>query len=110
LSQVVANVPGGFAAIGNFRNKQVPKKRRLMILGAFLAPPIAGALIGFLLLRGAGDGLQHAALAVMVGVLLLVTVEDIVPQADEPGVARWISTSSFAGGFAAFALLSIYLG
>jgi ZIP family zinc transporter len=109
LSQVIANIPGGFAAIGNFRNRQVPRKRRLGISGSFILPPIFGAAIGYLLLRDASTQVEHAALAFLVGVLLLATVEDMLPQADEPGVARWISTPSFAGGFALFAALSAYV-
>lgn len=110
LSQVVSNIPGGFAAIGNFRNQHVSHKRRLLLSGSFVVPPLIGAVIGYLLLRGAGEAIEHAALAFIVGVLLLATVEDMVPQADAPGVARWISTPSFAGGFGFFVLLSTYLG
>jgi len=40
--------------------------------------------------------------------LLVATVEDLVPQADEPGTARWLSTTSFVTGFVFFALLSSY--
>jgi ZIP family zinc transporter len=64
-----------------------------------------GAVLAHLLLGGAAAGLQGAALAFVVGVLLLATVEDTVPQGDEPGAPRWISTSAFALGFAAFTLL-----
>lgn len=110
LSQIVSNIPGGFAAIGNFRNKQVSRKWRLMISASFVVPPIVGAGIGYLLLRGAGEDIEHAALGFIVGVLLLATVEDMVPQADEPGVARWISTLSFAGGFIFFVILSTVIG
>jgi ZIP family zinc transporter len=66
--------------------------------------------LGFWLLRGAGEVVEHAALAFLVGILLLATVEDMLPQADETGAARWISTLSFTGGFALFAVLSAYLG
>jgi hypothetical protein len=41
---------------------------------------------------------------------LLATVEDMLLEADAPRPPRWISTTAFAGGFAAFALLSLYLG
>ncbi len=74
-----------------------------------MAPVFIGASLGFWLLRAASVEVQHAALAVMVGVLLLATVEDVVPQADKPGAERWVSTASFAVGFACFALLASYL-
>ncbi|WP_425450021.1 ZIP family metal transporter [Virgifigura deserti] len=110
ISQVIANLPGGFATIANFREKQVPRRSRLLTTASFALPAVLGASAGYWLLRGASDRFEHAALAFIVGVLLLATVEDMVPQADEPGAARWISTISFAAGFAFFALFSAYVG
>ena len=109
LSQVVANLPGGFATIANFRAQGVERSVRLLAAASFVAPVIVGATAGFWLLRGAGEAVQDAALAVIVGVLLVTTVEDLVPQADKPGTTRWISTASFVAGFAFFALLAAYL-
>jgi ZIP family zinc transporter len=110
MSQIVANLPGGFAAIANFRDKCVPRRSRLLIAASFALPVLLGASAGYWLLRGASDRLENAVLAFIIGVLLLATVEDMVPQADEPGAARWISTISLAAGFAFFALLSAYIG
>jgi ZIP family zinc transporter len=110
LSQVVANIPGGFAAIGNFRNRQVSRNKRLLVLCSFVVPSIVGVSIGYLLLRGAAENIEHAALGFIVGVLLLATVEDMVPEADEPGTARWISTLSFTAGFVFFVFLSAAIG
>jgi ZIP family zinc transporter len=106
LSQVVANIPGGFAAIGNFRNRQMSRKKRFLILCSFVIPPLVGVSIGYLLLRGAEEDVKHAAIGFIVGILLLATVEDMVPEADAPGTARWISTLSFTGGFVFFVVLS----
>lgn len=110
ISQLVANVPGGFATMANFRDEGVGRKSRLIIIVSFPVPVFASASLGFWLLRGASDAIQNAALAFIAGVLLLATVEDTLPQADEPRPMRWISTASFAGGFSMFALLSFYLG
>lgn len=109
LSQTVANMPGGFAAAANLRDEGIDRRRRLLMSGAMLVPVFAGASAGFWLLRGAGELLENAALAFIVGVLLLATVEDMVPQADEPEAVRWITTTAFTAGFAFFALLSSYL-
>ena len=106
LSQVVANIPGGFATVANFRTQNVARRTRLLAAASFALPVVVGAALGFWLLRGAGAIVQDAALAFIVGVLLITTIEDLVPQADRPGTARWISTSSFVAGFAFFALLS----
>jgi zinc transporter, ZIP family len=110
MSQLVANIPRGFAAVANFRDKSVPHKRRLIILASFALLVFISASLGFWMLRGAGEIIQSAALASIAGVLLLATVEDTLPQADKPHPERWISTAAFAGGFGMFAHLSSYLG
>jgi ZIP family zinc transporter len=46
------------------------------------------------------------AICIIAGVLLLATVEDVLPQGDKPEPHRWISTSAFSLGFAGFALLA----
>jgi len=51
------------------------------------------------MLKGAGAGLQSTVLAFFVGVLLLTTIEDVIPEADAPRPPRWISTLAFAIGF-----------
>lgn len=106
LSQVVANVPGGFAATANFRTEGVPRRKRIAIASAFPLPAMFGAAVGFGLLQGRGEILQDAALAFIIGILLLATIEDIIPQGDAPEPRRSLSTAAFAGGFAFFALLS----
>lgn len=110
LSQVVANVPGGFAAMANFADEGMSRRVRLMVTASFVVPVLVGASAGYWLLRGASEIWKTSALAFIIGILLLATVEDLVPQADEPGAARWVSTISFTAGFAFFALLSSYLG
>lgn len=108
LSQVVANVPAGFASISTFRAQGVARRTRLLAAASFLLPVLIGVTLGFTMLRGASETAQDAALGVIVGILLVTTVEDLVPEADKPGTRRAISTSAFVGGFGFFALLASY--
>lgn len=110
LAQLVANIPGGFATTANFRDKGTGKRERLIIMALVPVFAVISAGLGFGLLKGADVGLQHGVLAVMVGVLLLTTVEETLPQGDAPQPPRWISTTAFAGGFALFALMSSIVG
>lgn len=110
LSQVVANLPAGFATMSNFRTQGVERRVRLMAAASFAVPVLAGVTIGFLALRGANEAAQAAALAVIVGILLVTTVEDLVPEADKPGTSRAISTASFVAGFGFFAILAANFG
>lgn len=109
LSQVVANAPGGFATGANFRHRGLGRSKRVFAALSYAIPAVVGAALGYLLLRGASSGAQEAALAVIAGVLLVAVVEDLVPQADRPGTARWISTSAFVLGFVFIALLTSYV-
>lgn len=110
LSQVIGNLPGGFVTIAQLRSRDVSRKIRLGAAASLFVPALAGAAGGYWLLRGQSDAMQNAALAFVAGLLLLATIEDLVPQADEPETPRWITTSAFATGFCFFALISLYIG
>jgi ZIP family zinc transporter len=110
LSQVVANVPAGFATMSNFRSQDVSRRVRLASAASFAVPVILGVTVGFIALRGASETAQAGALAIIVGILLVTTIEDLVPEADKPGTSRPVSTASFVAGFAFFALLASYFG
>jgi zinc transporter, ZIP family len=110
LSQVIANIPGGFVALANLRDKGVARKFRLAATASLCVPVLIGAGFGFWLLRGQSINLQNAALTFVAGMLLLATIEDLVPQADKPKTRRVFTTTAFAAGFIFFTLGSIYLG
>lgn len=109
LSQVVANLPGGFVAIAHLRDRGLSRPVRLGATASLFVPVFAGAAVGFWLLRGEPVPLQNTALAFVAGLLLVATVEDLVPEADEPRTRRWITTAAFTVGFAFFALVALYL-
>ena len=108
ISQVVGNLPGGYAVISNFRSKGVARKKRLLMTSLVPLPPIAGALAGYLVLRSTGGSLQAAALALIAGVLLLATVEDTVPEGDKPRPPRKWSSAAFGIGFAFMLALKFF--
>ncbi|MCW8195795.1 hypothetical protein F6455_13455 [Proteobacteria bacterium 005FR1] len=110
LSQVVANIPGGFAATAHMRDKGVSAAARWSAIGSLVVPVFVGAGLGFWLLRGQSAPVQNAALSFVVGMLLLATIEDLVPEADEPQADRSVTTAAFATGFIFFALIALYLG
>lgn len=60
-------------------------------------------------LRESTVAVQNTVIAAMVGLLLLATVEDLIPEADAPRPSRWVSSLAFTLGFIGFALASSYL-
>ena len=109
-AQAVANVPGGFAATANLNSTGISRSRALLVAAAISIPVLLSALGGMWLLSDASDLVKHAALMIIVGLLLLATVEDMIPEADAPKPPRWLSTVSFTAGFIGLALSSRYLG
>jgi ZIP family zinc transporter len=110
LSKVVANVPGGFVTLASLRDQGVSRAIRLGAAASLSVPVFVGAGLGFWLLRGESGPIQNTALAFVAGMLLLATIEDLVPEADEPKARRSVTTAAFSAGFAFFALISLYFG
>jgi ZIP family zinc transporter len=105
-SQTVANIPGGFAVAARLREAGVGPSTRLLVLALPIVPVMASTVAGVWLLAGTDRAIQDFTLMVIAGVLLLATVEDVIPQGDAPGTKRWISSAAFALGFAGFVLLA----
>ena len=109
-SQLVANIPGGYTAGANL-HARVPSRRVRLLTAALITLPIfASATGGYFLLREASQAVQSSALAFIIGLLMLTTIEDMVAEGDAPRPPRWSSTLAFAAGFVGLALASSYLG
>ena len=108
-AQLFANVPGGFAATANLRQHRVTRTRRTTVAFLMFVPVILSALSGYTILRTAPEFVNAAAISFIIGVLLLATIEDMVPEGDAPRPPRWSSTLAFSLGFAGLALISQYL-
>jgi zinc transporter, ZIP family len=106
-TQAIANIPGGFAATSNFRDDGMSRRQRIVLSASLIVSAVISAGLGYVLLRGASESTQGLALSLFMGVLLLATIEDVVPQGDDPDPPRWISTIAFTVGFALMALLSV---
>lgn len=109
LGQVPADIPEGFATIATFRNQGASRRTRILLSAAFMVPVLLGATVGYWVVQGQPDVVKLALLAFTAGILLTVTVEEMIPEAHEGPDNRW-ATLGLIGGFALFAFLSSYLG
>ncbi len=109
-AQLVANVPGGFAASANLRKQGVKRQTRLLAGIGVSLPIFISAALGFLVLRNAPDMVQGLCLAAIAGLLVAATIEDLVPEGDAPRPPRWSSTIAMAIGFAGITALSGAMG
>lgn len=110
LGQVLADIPEGFAVVGNFRDKGVGRRRRLLLSASFVLPVLVAAALAFVALRGAVDRIQMMALVLVAGLYMLAAVEDMLKEAHESAQdTRW-SAAAFLFGFALFLVASGSLG
>jgi ZIP family zinc transporter len=109
LGQLTADVPEGFTAILTFRSGGLGRTRRLQLSFSLVVPAVLGATLGFWGARSLTTSVRLAALAFAGGILLPVSVEDIMPQAHAREEAR-LAALAFVLGFVLFALASAYLG
>jgi ZIP family zinc transporter len=109
LAQAPANVPEGFATVGKFKARGVPRGRRLLLAASLALPILLGASISYWVLRGQPELWKFSLVAATAGYLTAVTVEEMVPEAHaeaKGGLAR----AAFVGGFTLFALFSTFFG
>jgi ZIP family zinc transporter len=110
LGQVLANIPGGFAVIANFRDKGMGRANRLILTASFVAPAVGAAVLAYVALRGQGEAVKMAALIFVTGLYMLAAVENMLREAhDSAEDSRW-SAISFLAGFALFLVVSGGLG
>jgi len=109
-SQVVGNLPGGFAIEASLRRAELSRRKLLLAGLVYPLALLAGALAGYFVLHDAGYLLTGLVLALFAGLLLTVTIEDLVPEADEPDASWTLSSPSSALGFVLLFLLSACLG
>ena len=104
--QVLADVPEGYAAVANFRDKKMSRGRRLIASASFVAFPLLAAAIAYALLRSVAESVQMAALMFVAGLLTVAAVEDMLQEAHDAREDNQRSALAFVAGFALFALIS----
>lgn len=109
IGQVPADLPEGFATITSFREQGVPRRRRLWLAASFALPIFLGATLGYWVVQGRPEIYKLVLLAFTAGILLTVAVEEMITEAHRSAEESSWDTLALVGGFALFALLSVYL-
>ncbi len=104
--QVLADLPEGYSVVANLREKEVSRGKRIAVSLSFPFYCLVAALVSWFLLRNAPDGVKHAALVFVAGLLTVAAVEDMIQEAHEAADDTAGSMLAFIGGFALFALVS----
>ena len=108
LGQVTADLPEGFATVANFKDKGVPRTKRLLLTASLAFPILFGALLSYFVLKDLGPTIQLTALAFVAGLLLVAASEELMGEAhDSTEDTRW-SIVALVAGFVLFGLVSGY--
>ena len=99
-------MPEGFATIADFKDKQLPRTRRLLFLASFVVPSVLAALIAYLLLRQQSQALKIGGLVFTAGLLTVAAVEGMIAEAHEATADKRGSVLAFIGGFVLFTILT----
>ncbi|MCB2202496.1 peptidoglycan-binding protein [bacterium] len=106
LGQVLADIPEGFSVLANFRAREVPRGRRILLSASFAIPVVVSALLAYFLLDDLSEMAKYTAMVFVSGLYALAAVEDMLGEAHESAAdTRW-SAISFLGGYALFLLVS----
>ena len=108
LGQIPADIPEGFATIATFKSKGVPKKLRYLLAAGFAIPIFLGATIGYWAVRDSAEIVKLSLLAFTAGILITVSIEEMITEAHEKPDSAFASFFLTAG-FALFALIAVYL-
>ena len=108
IGQVTADIPEGFAAVANFKDKGMPRSKRMLMSASFALPILVAALVSYFLLRNQGPAVQLTVLAFIAGLLLVAATEEIIGEAHEAACDTKASALAIVGGFVLFALVSSY--
>jgi ZIP family zinc transporter len=99
-----------WVTLASFREQKVPRRKRRLISTFFILPSFLGATLGYWAVSGQPQILKFGLLAFTAGILTTVVVENMVPEAAQKEKETYLETLVFVGGFALFALLSVYFG
>ena len=104
--QVLADVPEGYATVANFRDKGLPRSRRILFAASFFIYVVGAAIGAHFLLRDAPAEMKLAALVFVAGLLTVAAVEDMLEEAHSAHADSRRSVLAFIGGFTLFTLVS----
>ena len=107
IGQVPADIPEGFATIATFKDKGLPRARRLLLAASFTIPILLGATLGFFAVRNAPEIVKLSLLTFTAGILASVAIEEMIPEAHKKGEPK-LGPLALVFGFALFALISVY--
>lgn len=110
VGQLLADVPEGYAAVANLRDKGIPRTRRLLLSAAFAVPVLVAAIAAYYLLRNQSDAAQMSGLVFVAGLLTVAAVEDMLSEAHESAGDVRSSVLAMVAGFVLFTFVSAGLG
>jgi len=109
LGLAVSTAPLTFVTTATAKRQGVAKEKRRLLAGLCFAAVLAGAMLGYLVLRSQSLDLRLILVALASGFLITTVAQGMIPEANregEPGFAGIL----YIGGLSLYALMSLVLG
>ncbi len=108
LGMAVSTLPLAFVTISTAKKQGVAKSKRQVLSILFFVCVMAGALLGYLVLRDMPAATRMLLIALASGFLITTVTQSMIPEANKEGEPSFAGVF-FVGGMSIYALLSFVL-
>lgn len=108
LGMAVSTAPFTFVAISTAKRQGMPQANRRRLSYLFFGCVMAGALLGYLLLRHQSQDVRLTLIALASGFLITTVTQSMIPEANREGEPSFAGVF-FVGGLALYALFTLYV-
>lgn len=106
LGLAVSTAPLAFVTIATAKRQGVPRDKRRLLSILFFACVVAGAMLGYVLLRDQPQGIRLMLIALASGFLITTVTQGMIPEANREGEPSFAGVL-FIGGLALYALFTL---
>jgi zinc transporter, ZIP family len=108
IGLAVSTAPLAFVTIATAKRQGMPRENRRILSILFFVCVVAGALLGYVLLRNQSLNLRLLLIALASGFLITTVTQSMIPEANREGEPSFAGVF-FVGGLALYALFTLYV-
>jgi zinc transporter, ZIP family len=108
LGLAVSTAPLAFVTIATAKRQGMSRENRRRLSILFFVCVVAGALIGYVVLRNQAQAVRLILIALASGFLITTVTQSMIPEANREGEPSFAGVF-FVGGLALYALFTLYV-
>jgi ZIP family zinc transporter len=106
LGMAISTAPLAFVTIGTAKRQGMSKENRRLLAFAFFGCILAGAILGYGLLRNQPESIKLTLIALAAGFLITAVTQSMIPEANREGEPSFAGIL-FVGGISTYGLLTL---